>query len=95
MPHLIIFSAKLPISRLQRDLTDSTVLRNNMGVGFGYSLIAYLSTLKGFSKLNLTNHILEKDLDNLAWEDATNLNSNHCEKAWYRKALRETQRVNS
>ena len=59
-------SAKLPISRLQRDLTDSTVLRN-MGVGFGYSLIAYLSTLKGFSKLKLNNHILEKDLDN-AWE---------------------------
>ncbi len=59
-------SAKLPISRLQRDLTDSTVLRN-MGVGFGYSLIAYLSTLKGFGKLKLNNHILEKDLDN-AWE---------------------------
>ena len=59
-------SVKLPISRLQRDLTDSTVLRN-MGVGFGYSLIAYLSTLKGFSKLKLNNHILEKDLDN-AWE---------------------------
>jgi len=39
-------SAKLPISRLQRDLTDSTVLRN-MGVGFGYSMIAYASTLKG------------------------------------------------
>ena len=48
-------SAKLPISRLQRDLTDSTVLRN-MGVGFGYSLIAYLSTLKGFGKLKLNNH---------------------------------------
>ena len=59
-------SAKLPISRLQRDLTDSTVLRN-MGVGFGYSLIAYLSTLKGFGKLKLNNHVLEKDLDN-AWE---------------------------
>ena len=59
-------SAKLPISRLQRDLTDSTVLRN-MGVGFGYSLIAYASTLKGFGKLKLNNNILEKDLDN-AWE---------------------------
>ena len=59
-------SAKVPISRLQRDLTDSTVLRN-MGVGFGYSLIAYLSTLKGFGKLKLNNYILEKDLDN-AWE---------------------------
>lgn len=59
-------SAKLPISRLQRDLTDSTVLRN-MGVGFGYSMIAYLSTLKGFSKLKLREDILAGDLDN-AWE---------------------------
>ena len=41
---------KLPVSRWQRDLTDSTVLRN-MGVGFGYSLLAYTSTLKGISKL--------------------------------------------
>ena len=59
-------SAKLSISRLQRDLTDSTVLRN-MGVGFGYSLIAYHSTLKGFSKLKLNEHVLAADLDN-AWE---------------------------
>ncbi len=59
-------SAKLPISRLQRDLTDSTVLRN-MGVGFGYSMIAYLSTLKGFGKLKLREDILAADLDN-AWE---------------------------
>uniref|UniRef100_UPI00356AB3BB adenylosuccinate lyase n=1 Tax=Pontiella sp. TaxID=2837462 RepID=UPI00356AB3BB len=59
-------SAKLPISRLQRDLTDSTVLRN-MGVGFGYSMIAYLSTLKGFGKLKLNEQKLAADLDN-AWE---------------------------
>jgi adenylosuccinate lyase len=59
-------SSKLPVSRLQRDLTDSTVLRN-MGVGFGYSMIAYLSTLKGFSKLKLREDILARDLDN-AWE---------------------------
>ena len=59
-------SAKLPISRLQRDLTDSTVLRN-MGVGFGYSMIAYLSTLKGFGKLRLREEVLASDLDN-AWE---------------------------
>ena len=59
-------ASKLPISRLQRDLTDSTVLRN-MGVGFGYSLIAYRSTLKGFSKLLLNKHRLAEDLDN-AWE---------------------------
>ncbi len=59
-------SAKLPISRLQRDLTDSTVLRN-MGVGFGYSMIAYRSTLKGLSKLKLNEQNLSDDLDN-AWE---------------------------
>ena len=59
-------AAKLPISRLQRDLTDSTVIRN-MGVAFGYSLIAYRATLKGFSKLKLNSHRLEADLDN-AWE---------------------------
>ena len=59
-------SSKLPISRLQRDLTDSTVLRN-MGVGFGYSMIAYRSTLKGLSKLKLNEQNLADDLDN-AWE---------------------------
>lgn len=57
---------KLPISRWQRDLTDSTVLRN-MGVGFGYSLIAYQSTLKGIGKLELNEQRLAADLDN-AWE---------------------------
>ncbi|MEH6466329.1 MAG: adenylosuccinate lyase [Porticoccus sp.] len=57
---------KLPISRWQRDLTDSTVLRN-MGVGFGYSLIAYQSTLKGISKLELNERRLAEDLDN-TWE---------------------------
>jgi adenylosuccinate lyase len=59
-------STKLPISRLQRDLTDSTVLRN-MGVGFGYSMIAYKSTIKGLSKLKLNEQNLAKDLEN-AWE---------------------------
>ena len=57
---------KLPISRLQRDLTDSTVLRN-MGVGFGYSLLAYRSTLKGMGKLKLNEQKLAQDLDQ-AWE---------------------------
>ena len=59
-------SMKLPISRLQRDLTDSTVLRN-MGVGFGYSMIAYQSTLKGLGKLQLREENLARDLDQ-AWE---------------------------
>jgi adenylosuccinate lyase len=59
-------SEKLPISRWQRDLTDSTVLRN-MGVGFGYSLIAFASTLKGISKLEINRARLAEDLDS-AWE---------------------------
>jgi len=58
--------AKLPISRWQRDLTDSTVLRN-MGVGFGYSLIAYESCLKGIGKLQLNESRLAQDLNN-SWE---------------------------
>ena len=57
---------KLPISRWQRDLTDSTVLRN-MGVGLGYSLIAYGASLKGISKLQLNETRLAEDLDN-SWE---------------------------
>ena len=59
-------SAKLPISRWQRDLTDSTVLRN-MGVGAAYSLIAYQSALKGIGKLELNETRLAQDLDN-SWE---------------------------
>ena len=59
-------STKLPISRLQRDLTDSTVLRN-MGVGMAYSLIAYASTLKGLGKLELNAERVAADLDN-SWE---------------------------
>jgi len=55
-------SAKLPISRLQRDLTDSTVLRN-VGVPFGHSLIAFSSTLKGLDKLLLNEEAIAKDLE--------------------------------
>ncbi len=54
-------SEKLPISRMQRDLTDSTVLRN-MGVGFGYSLLAYKSALKGIGKLEVDPVRLGADL---------------------------------
>jgi adenylosuccinate lyase len=57
---------KLPISRWQRDLTDSTVLRN-MGVGFAYSAIAYEATLKGLSKLELNQLRVAEDLNN-SWE---------------------------
>ncbi|MGO1191685.1 adenylosuccinate lyase [Vibrio casei] len=57
---------KLPISRWQRDLTDSTVLRN-LGVGCGYALIAYSSVMRGISKLEVNRAALEAELDK-NWE---------------------------
>ena len=59
-------SEKLPISRWQRDLTDSTVLRN-MGTGLAYSLLSYKSTLKGLGKLEINPTALAEDL-NRSWE---------------------------
>ncbi|KAL1569016.1 adenylosuccinate lyase [Salvia divinorum] len=59
-------STKLPISRMQRDLTDSTVLRN-MGVGLGHSLLAYKSALQGIAKLQVNEASLNADL-NHTWE---------------------------
>jgi adenylosuccinate lyase len=59
-------SEKLPISRWQRDLTDSTVLRN-MGVALGYAVLAYQSLLTGLNKLELNQAQLAADLDG-AWE---------------------------
>ncbi|KAJ0979433.1 hypothetical protein J5N97_014907 [Dioscorea zingiberensis] len=63
---LSALSMKLPISRMQRDLTDSTVLRN-LGVGLGYSLLAYKSTLQGIKKLQVNESRLSEDLEN-TWE---------------------------
>jgi len=63
---LSFMSSKLPVSRMQRDLTDSTVLRN-MGVGLAYTLIAARSTLKGLGKLELNEERLAADLD-ANWE---------------------------
>ena len=63
MDHL---SRKLPISRWQRDLTDSTVLRN-LGVGMAHALIAYQSTLKGIGKLEVNQASLAAEL-NSNWE---------------------------
>ncbi|MBA59860.1 MAG: adenylosuccinate lyase [Gammaproteobacteria bacterium] len=60
------FSSKLPSSRYQRDLSDSTVLRN-LGLPFVYSLIAYNSIVKGLSKIELNEKSLEKDLEK-NWE---------------------------
>ena len=59
-------SEKLPISRWQRDLTDSTVLRN-VGVALGYAVLAYQSLLAGLNKLEINEDAIAKDLDN-AWE---------------------------
>jgi adenylosuccinate lyase len=57
---------KLPVSRWQRDLTDSTVLRN-MGVGFGYSLLGFKALMKGLNKLEINPAMLTSDLD-ATWE---------------------------
>jgi len=56
-------SSKLPVSRLQRDLTDSTVLRN-IGVPFGHSSIAIKSTIKGINKLIVNKEKIDNDLNN-------------------------------
>ncbi len=63
---LVHFSAKLPISRWQRDLSDSTVLRN-MGVAFGHALLGFDSLLRGLDKLEVNPAALHADLDG-AWE---------------------------
>lgn len=59
-------ASKLPVSRWQRDLSDSTVLRN-LGVGFAHSVIAYEASLKGIGKLEVNTAALANDLDN-SWE---------------------------
>ncbi len=59
-------AAKLPVSRWQRDLTDSTVMRN-LGIGLGYSLVAYQSLRRGLGKLELNSHAVNADID-ACWE---------------------------
>lgn len=56
-----VFSRKLPVSRMQRDLTDSTILRN-IGCAFGYSLIAYKSIIKGIKKIDANTDIIKEEL---------------------------------
>lgn len=56
------FSEKLPISRYQRDLSDSTVMRNH-GMAFGYSLVGYKSLLKGLDKIQVNPNKLNADLN--------------------------------
>jgi len=60
---LNFFAEKLPISRMQRDLSDSTTLRN-IGAAFGYSVISYKSTLKGLNKISPNNNKINEELDN-------------------------------
>ncbi|MBQ8707070.1 MAG: adenylosuccinate lyase [Succinivibrionaceae bacterium] len=92
-------AAKLPVSRWQRDLTDSTVLRN-IGVAFGYSLIAYQSSLKGISKLEANLDNLAADLDSnwevLAEPIQTVMRRYGIEKPYEKlKALTRGRRVNA
>ncbi len=63
---LVHLAQKLPVSRWQRDLTDSTVLRN-LGVGIGHAVIAYEGCLKGLARLEVDREALARDLDG-AWE---------------------------
>ena len=82
-------SVKLPVSRWQRDLSDSTVLRN-VGVGVAHSIIAYQSCLKGLAKLEVNESALAQDLDQ-AWEGARRSHSNRDATPPYRVSLREAQ----
>lgn len=89
-------SAKLPISRLQRDLTDSTVLRN-VGVPLAHSLIAYKSLLKGLDKLILNKEVFERDLEN-NWAVVAEALQTVLRREGYPKpyeALKELTRTNS
>ncbi len=89
-------SAKLPISRLQRDLTDSTVLRN-VGVPLAHSLIAYRSLIKGLDKLILNRAAFERDLDN-NWAVVAEALQTILRREGYPKpyeALKELTRTNS
>jgi len=90
------FSAKLPISRLQRDLTDSTVLRN-VGVPLAHSLIAFSSLLKGLNKLILNKEAIDADLEN-NWAVVAEAIQTILRREGYPKpyeALKELTRTNS
>ncbi len=90
------FAAKLPISRLQRDLTDSTVLRN-VGTPLGHTLIAYTSLLKGLNKLLLNKDAIDADLNN-NWAVAAEAIQTILRREGYEKpyeALKELTRTNT
>ena len=90
------FASKLPISRLQRDLSDSTVLRN-VGVPIGHTLIGLKSTLKGLRKLVVNNEKIKHDL-NLNWTIISEAIQTVLRREGYPKpyeALKEFTRTNS
>ena len=89
-------ASKLPVSRLQRDLTDSTVLRN-VGVPMGHMLIALASTLKGLNKLILNREAIDKDLSGM-WNVVAEGIQTILRREGYPKpyeTLKELTRVNS
>ena len=89
-------ASKLPVSRLQRDLTDSTVLRN-VGVPMGHMLIAMASTLKGLNKLILNREAIDKDLSAM-WNVVAEGIQTILRREGYPKpyeTLKELTRVNS
>ncbi len=93
---LNFLSGKLPVSRLQRDLTDSTVLRN-VGLPFGYSLIAFKSIEKGISKLLLNEDAIHQDLE-ANWSVVAEAVQTILRREGYPKpyeALRDLTRTNS
>ena len=82
---------KLPISRMQRDLTDSTTLRNQ-GLGIGYSLLAVKSTLKGLDKLEINKEKIKEEL-NSHWEVLTEPIQVMLRKVGYRKPYEELKKL--
>ncbi len=89
-------TVKLPISRLQRDLTDSTVLRN-VGVPMGHTIIAIHSTIKGLNKLLLNEKAISRDLDNM-WNVVAEAIQTILRREGYEKpyeTLKELTRTNS
>ncbi|MBD5267927.1 MAG: adenylosuccinate lyase [Bacteroides sp.] len=89
-------ATKLPVSRLQRDLTDSTVLRN-IGVPLAHILIAFSSTLKGLNKLLLNEDAINRDLDNM-WNVVAEAIQTILRREGYPKpyeTLKELTRVNT
>ncbi|MDE5968315.1 MAG: adenylosuccinate lyase, partial [Muribaculaceae bacterium] len=89
-------ASKLPISRLQRDLTDSTVLRN-VGVPIGHTMIAIASTMKGLNKLILNREAIDRDLNSM-WNVVAEGIQTILRREGYPKpyeTLKELTRVNS